>query len=68
MKQTEKTFKCFLHCAGGTEDSNFDYEQCEGNLITRRSIYGAEMRSCTKAWNEANNFLGWPKILREERL
>ena len=69
-----KEFRCKLHL------DEYPLE-CEGALVTRRSIYGAVMRTCRKAWHEGIttqhdhggrkirfDLKGWPEIIKEEEL
>lgn len=73
MKSEEHFFKCYLHCAEPVGDvvedrKYFTSEDCQGKLVTRMSVHGAVQRSCEKAWNEADNFAGWPTVIAEEEI
>ena len=67
MKTKEHFFRCHLHCDKSAINNG---EDCEGQLITRKSIYGAIQRSCRLSWENVlgQDFSGWPEILKIEDL
>lgn len=67
-------FRCHLHCDKSAINHG---EDCQGKLITRKSILGAIQRSCQLAWEKMEGFEsgiakfninGWPEILKVEEL
>lgn len=67
MQEGVRLFKCGIHCAGGTGLAEYNFNECDGSLVTRRSILGAELRGCIKGWNQFD-LSGWPEVVAVEEL